>query len=262
MKNRELNNRIAIKGEGIPVVLLHGMGGPRVWEPITKILAEKYKVIIPTFPGYLNEDGIIEYNDELYVEFLEKVRLQLNIEKWNIAGLSMGGRTAINYALDYKQHVSNLIIIDSIGMGYMSPLVRVPILKTIFPKLLYRILSNPKNFKYLGSNDFVDTECESFKNSTKWFTEMMNDDKVRLNFSNILAKVSIPNHEWNNKLKLIDTSTMILWGEGDKTAPVKWAYQLNNLIANSRLHILKKYRHMAIMERPDFFSDLIIEFLK
>lgn len=61
----KLNNRVMIKGQGAPVVLIHGMGGTKVWETITDKLAEKYKVIIPTFPGYLSIDGIIEYTDEL-----------------------------------------------------------------------------------------------------------------------------------------------------------------------------------------------------
>ncbi|MDP4145907.1 MAG: alpha/beta hydrolase [Bacillota bacterium] len=261
MLNDELSNRIVIKGQGTPIVLIHGMGGPRVWEPIVEVLAKEYKVIIPTFPGYLGGEGVIEYNDKLYVEFLEQVRLQLGIEKWNVVGLSMGGRTAINYVLDYNKYVSSMVVIDSIGIGYMFPFVRIPILKTVFPKILYKILSNPKNFKYLGSNDFVDIECESFKNSTKWFEEMMCDNNIRLNFSRILSQVSLPKHEWKHKLKSVDIPTMILWGKDDKTAPVNWAYELNKLIPNSELHILEKYRHMAVMERPDFFSKLIIKFI-
>ena len=48
----------------------------------------------------------------------------------------MGGRTVINYALDYKQYISKMIIISSAGVGYASPLIRVSILKTILPKVI------------------------------------------------------------------------------------------------------------------------------
>jgi len=55
----DFDNRIVVKGQGNPVVLIHGISGPKVWESIVDELAKKYKVIIPTFPGYLVEDGII-----------------------------------------------------------------------------------------------------------------------------------------------------------------------------------------------------------
>jgi len=48
----------------------------------------------------------------------------------------MGGRTVINYALDYKQYISKMIIISSAGVGYASPLIRVSILKTILPAVV------------------------------------------------------------------------------------------------------------------------------
>lgn len=188
MNELSLKQRIIIRGEGEPIVLVHGMGGPKIWEPIVDDLSINYKVIIPTLPGFLNSDGIIEYEDELYVDFLEKIRNFLNIKKWSIIGLSMGGRTAINYTLKNSDHVNKMILIDSIGLGYMSPILKIPIVKNIFPKLLYRMLSYPKNIDKLGSDDFVDKESEAFEKASMWFKNLMIEDNVRLNFSRISLK--------------------------------------------------------------------------
>lgn len=180
-----------LKGEGsTTIILVHGMGGPIVWELITDLLINHYKIIIPTFPGYLSEDGYIEYKDDLYVNFLEELREELCLETLNLVGLSMGARTIINYALKYSNRVSKLVIIDGIGIGNMSPAFSLPIIKNVFPCMLRQLLLNPKNMIKLGSQDFINKDSIVLKRSTKYFMDVMKNDNVRANFSNILVKGS------------------------------------------------------------------------
>jgi len=135
-----MKNRIKIEGKGVPIVLVHGMGGPNIWLPVVDVLKDKFQVIVPTFPGFLKEDIDIKYSDKLYVDFLISVREFLNIEKWNVIGISMGGRTAINYSLKEINHVTSLTLIDSIGAGYMSPILRLPFMNKVFP-FFFRVCS-------------------------------------------------------------------------------------------------------------------------
>jgi pimeloyl-ACP methyl ester carboxylesterase len=262
MEYGDLNERCLVKGQGMPVVLVHGMGGPKVWNPILKYLTKEYQIIIPIFPGYLAKDMQIKYSDELFVDFLEKIREHYKIDEWNVVGLSMGGRTVINYVLKHEKKVRKLILIDSVGIGDMSPLFRIPILKNIFPWLLRQILSNPKNSIQLGLEDFNDKNSEVFKRNMEWFIEMMNNEVIRYNFAEILTKVGVAKKEWLRMLPKINLPALILWASEDKTAPIKWAYQMNSLIKNSKISILEGYRHMGIMERPEYFAREICGFLK
>jgi len=255
-----MENRIQIEGTGIPIVLVHGMGGPKIWSPVVEKLKEKFMVIVPTFPGFLIEDGKIDYSDGLYVDFLIQVREFLNIEKWNVVGISMGGRTAINYGLREKNHISSLTLIDSIGVGYMSPILSLPLIKKVFPALIKGILANKVNRNKLAKQDFVNHDGAACKNCISWFNNLVGNKTVRSNFAEIISCVGIPQKKWQTKLNKLDMPSQILWASDDKTAPVQWGEWLNKKIPRSEFKVLNGYKHMAILERPDFFIDLIVDF--
>lgn len=84
----------------------------------------------------------------------------LNIEKWNVVGISMGGRTSINYSLKETNHVISLTLINSIGIGYMSPILRLPLMNKVFPFLIQSMLKSEQNRNKLAKQDFVDKDGE------------------------------------------------------------------------------------------------------
>lgn len=262
MKTNNINERCTVKGSGKPIILVHGMGGPQVLKPVSDLLSKEFKVIIPTLPGFLKKDGKIDYSDELYIDFLEKVREYFKLDQFKLAGFSMGGRTVINYTLQYKNKVSKLIIIDSVGIGNMSIAFKMPIISHICPCLIRIVLSKPKNIEGLVRNDYVNHDGESSHYAIKWFSQMIDPKDVLYNWSKTLVNVGVEKKTWSTQLQQLKTKTLILWGSDDTTAPLKWGYKLNSLIKNSSISILEGYKHAAIAEKPEFFSDKIIKFLK
>jgi len=256
-----MKRRIWIEGEGIPIVLIHGMGGPKIWLPIIEKLKERFQVIIPTLPGFCKEDSNFKYSDELYVEFLIRVREYLSIQKWNVVGLSMGGRTAINYGMVEVDKISSLTLIDSIGVGYMSPLLRLPLMKIFFPFFIRNMLTSKYWKNKLAEQDFVDITGEAFKNCMEWSNDIFTNKIIRQNLAKILSNVGIPEKQWETKLDNLNIPTQILWASEDKTAPLKWGEWLNSKIPMSNLLVLNGYKHMAIVENPDFFINSIIDFV-
>lgn len=81
------------------IILLHGMGGPNPLNAIEKDLQQYMNVIKPIMPGFQEGDGIIEYQDEDYVEYVEQIRKENKLEDFVVLGYSMGGRTALNYTI-------------------------------------------------------------------------------------------------------------------------------------------------------------------
>lgn len=257
-----VKERCNVVGEGLPLILVHGMGGTIVWESIVPLLSKNYRIIIPTFPGFRKGDGIIEYTDDYFVEFLEQVRISFSLDKVNLVGVSMGGRTVLNYITKYSANVKTLTVIDGAGLGNMSPLFIIPIISRLFERFLVRILGNPKNVVKLGINDFVDTNSDTYTTCSKYFLSLMEDDIVRCNFVRILTKIGKKKEEWKEQLPRINVPTLILWAKDDKTTPVKWAYTLDSLMGNSKLEVLGDYRHMAILENPLFFEKQIQDHLE
>jgi len=256
-----MNNRIIVKGEGIPIVLIHGMGGPNIWLPIIEELKNKFQVIVPIFPGFLKEDVNFRYSDNLYVDFLINVREFLNINKWNVVGVSMGGRTSINYALKEANQISSLTLIDSIGVGYMSPILKLPFMKKVFPFLIQSMLRSESNRIKLAKQDFVDDNGVICKKCISWFNELTAEKIVRQNFAKILSNVGIPQKQWKKQLRKFNIPTQILWASDDQTAPLHWGISLNSMIPNSELKVLNGFKHMAILEQSDFFINQMVDFI-
>lgn len=257
----EYHNKVVIMGEGKPIVLIHGMGGPKFWDGIYERLAKYYKVIIPTLPGYEIEHGRIKYTDELYVEYLESLRVYLKIDKWSLIGLSMGGRAVINYCVKYEGNVEKMILIDSAGIGHMGSIFKVPVLRNFMAKWFYKKILDDRFENYLVEREFVEEKSKACISGKEWFHEIIINENTRYNFCNILSKIAVPIKGWKKKLRKIKISTLIMWGAEDGTTPLKWGYELNKIITNSKIMVMEKYKHMAILERPDFFIKEIIGFI-
>lgn len=119
-------------GEGPPLVLLHGLFGMSDnWVTIGRRLAEKYEVYIPDQRNHgqsPHSDTFSYYalTEDLY-EFLEDHELR-NI---TLIGHSMGGKVAMNFALQNPQRIEKLAIIDISMRKYPFRQQHVDILNAI-----------------------------------------------------------------------------------------------------------------------------------
>ena len=66
----------------------------------------------------------------------------------------------------------------------------------------------------------------------------------------------------SQRLKKIETPTLIIWGTKDTYVPVKNAYKLNKLIPNSKLEIIEGGKHGLHIQQPKVLLEKINSFLK
>lgn len=106
-----------INGNGDPIVLIHSGGADlRDWTFVTPFLANDYKVI--TFDGRGAGKSPDPKEDVNCVEDLKMLLDHLEISKATIVGHSMGGQIATDFALEYPERVSELILIASALTGF------------------------------------------------------------------------------------------------------------------------------------------------
>ncbi|MGH2831024.1 MAG: alpha/beta fold hydrolase [Actinomycetota bacterium] len=104
-------------GKGAPVVFVHGgLADSRLWDAQWKPFAAKHRAIRYDIRGYgRSEEGDLpaSYTRDLgsLLEFLE-------IEKVAVIGLSMGGGIALQFALDYADMVSALVLVGTSLPGF------------------------------------------------------------------------------------------------------------------------------------------------
>jgi len=112
-----------VTGQGEPVVFVHGFTlDHRMWQPQVEAFDGDYKVVTYDVRGYGQSSPPTQpysHSDDL------KALLEhLNIPSAHIIGLSMGGRIAINFALQNPDAVSSLTVISSSLDGYNDNLNR------------------------------------------------------------------------------------------------------------------------------------------
>lgn len=244
------------------ILLLHGMGGPNPLNAIEKDLQQYMNVMKPIMPGFQEDDGIIEYQDEDYVEYVEQIRKENELEDFIVLGYSMGGRTALNYTIKYPHRVKQLILLDSAGIDYIIPPLKFSWGKKMMKTVLTPMLKFSFVQELLGRSDFVDHHSEDYKLGKQWVADMMKSRVVRKNFVEILTSIGKPIQDLENKIKELHVPTLVLWAKDDKTTSVTNAYWLEERLENSQLHILPGYRHMAPIEKSDFYIEHIRKYIE
>jgi len=106
-------------GNGEPLIILHGLfGSLDNWLTFAKKLGENFKVFIVDARNHGQSPHTDEFNYELMATDLYEFILQNNIVNPIILGHSMGGKTAMQFAMNYPNQLSKLIVADIAPKAY------------------------------------------------------------------------------------------------------------------------------------------------
>lgn len=106
-----------VSGQGKPVVLLHSGGADlRDWKFVVPLLAKHYQVITVDGRGAGKSPSPIEPSN--YVKDFLTLLDHLEIDKAALVGHSIGGRVATDFALEYPERVSELVLIAPSLSGF------------------------------------------------------------------------------------------------------------------------------------------------
>src|SRR5437870_332290 len=106
-----------IKGEGRPVVLIHGNpGSGQDWTRVFGPLSGLHKVIAFDRPGHGRSERPkhIDVTVEVQARLLHDALKQLHVERPIVVGHSWGGALALVYAINYPQEVAGVVLNDSL----------------------------------------------------------------------------------------------------------------------------------------------------
>lgn len=223
------------------LVFLHGWGGNHnSWFPITEKLKKQYKIYAPDLPGFSNVPISYPYKVENYVGFLEKYLKDNKIISPILIGHSFGGTIAANFAAIHP--ISKLVLVDAaiIRPNQTLPqkiiaslsLIVKPLISPVRP-FLYKLLK-------LNNSDYYQITNPILK---KTFQTIIRQDST-------------------DKLPLIKTPTLIVWGDKDTSTPLNDAKIIHSLIPNSKLIVYSQSTHFAYLEHPDKFINDLKNFIK
>ncbi|MFV0562223.1 alpha/beta fold hydrolase [Malaciobacter mytili] len=235
------------------IVFVHGLGeeASSIWIETAKKLQDNYYILIFDLPGFGKSDKSNKlYSPTNYAKFIFNITNHFINRPFHLVGHSMGASISLKYASMYA-NVKSLVLVDAAGL-----LNKVVYSKYLIEEKTKKITHNNSILGFIS--DLPRTLDNILPLEVDAILENKLSRKVFLSSNpNRIAAVSLLEEDFSNTFKTIDNNTLIIWGEKDKTAPLKTAYVLNKLIKNSKLVIFKNSAHVPIIDEPElFFQEL------
>lgn len=243
------------KRDGPVLVLLHGSNASlHTWEPWVERLKGKYRIISLDQIGHgltgPNPTG--QYDGLAFVGTLNTLLGKLGVNRFALAGNSMGGYVAWEYALAYPDKLTHLILIDAAGppddpnkklpigfqiarMPGISKLAQVITPRSVFEKSLAGSVSNQS----IVAPAMVDRYWELNRYPG-------NRAATGARFAQYAGRTRNV-----GALGQITTPTLILWGAEDKLIPASGADWFAARIPGSVKIVYPGIGHIPMEEAPD-----------
>ncbi|HQY91127.1 alpha/beta hydrolase [Caldilinea sp.] len=216
-----------------PVVLVHGAGGNHlVWPPQVRHLAET-AVYALDLPGHGESPQPVCATIDAYSEIIHDFVDGLELPWFVLAGHSMGGAIALDFALAYAHRLAGIIVVGAGGRIKVSPAFLDGIL-----------------------HDFHDTTAQiveySYHSSTganekEHYLRALRENDPQTLYGDFIA---VEAFDVRDRLEMLRTPTLILCGRHDRMTPPALSKTLHERIPGSQLHFIEEAGHNAPLEQP------------
>lgn len=257
VKANEISINCEIKGKGDNLVLIHGAGDNlNMWYHQVPVFSKRYRVITYDVRGSGKSDSPEgEYSISLFARDAYELMKALKVSQAYFLGYSMGGRIALQLALDHPEMVKALILANS-SVGLTPPTPEAIERRKMIIGLLEK--KDMKSFAEMMtvaafSPDFKTRNPAEFDRYMK--VKMQNKPEGITRLMGALATPSPP-----PDLSKIKCPVLIIVGEHDSYMSVEQGKLAQQAIAGSELVILPT-GHAAAIEAPDKFNAAVLEFL-
>ncbi|MFN5188840.1 MAG: alpha/beta fold hydrolase [Chitinophagia bacterium] len=249
--------------DSLPIVFIHGTSASlHTWDTLSSLLKNNKKIIrldLPAF-GLTGPNRLNQYNFNFYNQFLDEFLSKLNVTKCIVAGNSLGGSIAWNYAIASPNNVKQLILLDASGypkkdekgsLGFK--LAGIPVLN--------------QALKHISPISLIRKSLEDAFYNKSLVTEKMVQQyhDMLLREGNRAALLELFQHPMKAdpaKIKTITQPTLIIWGKQDQLISYKNAALFKQDIQNSQMLVLDNVGHIPMEEAPNQVVTAILGFIK
>jgi pimeloyl-ACP methyl ester carboxylesterase len=249
---QEVQLEVVKRGQGRPLVLLHGEEGLDPDAPFLDLLATHGQVIAPSHPGFGHspEVGTIDTIDDLAYLYLDLL-VEQGLREVVLLGCSLGGWIAAEMAVKCTDRLAKLILVGPLGIKVGDRETRdIPDIFALAPQEVVRLqYHDPARaaVDYAALSDDALTVIARNREATALYAwePYFHNPKLR------------------QRLHRIDIPTLLLWGASDRFVTAGYygtAYR--DAIPGARLEIIEQAGHFPHLEQPRAFVDRVRAFLE
>jgi len=235
-----------------PLVVLHGTSSSlHTWEGWAYLLKGQKRVISLDLPGF----GLTgpspggDYRTETEARFVLQFLDAMRVQKFDVAGNSMGGNVAWRLAVLAPERVQHLILVDASGQAFTPEsiplgfrLARTPGLSELMRDVLPRGVVESSVRSVYGDPERVKPAVVD-----RVFELTLRDG----NRDALIKSFEQADHGADvARIKTIKTPTLIIWGGKDRLIPPENASLFAAQIAGSKLVVFDDLGHVPQEEDP------------
>ena len=237
--------RLLDRGDGPPVVLLHGWGGRiESMAPVARCLDRDFRVVALDLPGF-GEAPAPEavWGTPDHAEFVADVVEKAGVRRAHFVGHSFGAKTALYVAATHPGLVDKLVLVGSNGVpARVSPITR----------LKRAAAGAARAARFFGPpgrrlRDAIYRRIASDDYRAAGPLRPMLVRTVREDFSHLLPLVKSP--------------TLLVWGADDDAVPVSVGRAMETAIPDAGLVVFEAAGHFCYLDQPERFCRVLRQFL-
>jgi triacylglycerol lipase len=248
-------------GSGPTLVLVHGFASQARfdWGNVIVPLSKHHRVIALDQIGFGGSDKpFIDYSIQTYVDFLGEFLRNLRVEKFDLAGESLGGWIVANYTMQALAPANEgkyalpkpekLILEDAAGHTSLhSVLQRIPIAGNLRDAAGVAIVFYDKS---RITPEFIRENFAIKLKANDGMTERL-----------LVGNPETDKEVVGDNLKGISIPTLVVWGGNDELVPLADGKDYAAKIPGAKLVIVPECGHAPSLEKPKEFVDAVTEFL-
>jgi len=244
------------RGQGKALVLLHCLGvDHRLWDMAAAGLEHDFTLIAYDFPGHGTSPAPSgRYGIGELADHLAGILAREGISRATVAGISLGGLVAQDFAARYPDKTGKLVLIDTTprytdemrGMWTTrAAQARKDGVRALIPGLL----------DIWFTKEFLARDPEAVRYVRGCFETCPGEAYA-------LACEALAEADLRASSARIKAPTMVVCGEQDIPSFLDAARWFESAIAGARLQWLGPARHCSILEQPDSFRKILRDFLR
>jgi 4,5:9,10-diseco-3-hydroxy-5,9,17-trioxoandrosta-1(10),2-diene-4-oate hydrolase len=257
--------------KGVPVVMLHG-GGPGAsgWSNFRRnypVFAGRFRTLVVDQPGYGRSDKPpVKGNYFTFAaDALAGLLDELGIDQVHLVGNSLGGGTAVRFALNYPERAGRLVLMGPGGLS-LNVLAADP---TEGIKRLTEFAAPPGPSR---------EKMAAFLRALVFDQALITDDLIDERYAaacdpealaamtslgaSFFAKDSFEDGMLWREAHRLRNRVLLIWGREDRVNPVDGALVALKLIRHAQLHVFGGCGHWVQLEKYAEFNRLAMAFLE
>ena len=241
------------KEQSTPIVFVHGVGLTyEIWQPQLDFFKD-YSNLSYDILGH-GKSSLTKQNisfDDFSDQLIELIN-ELKIEKIHLVGFSIGSLIARNFATRYDDRLRSLILLGSI---YKRSEQQQKIVNERFDQAKKELKLSRQALKRWFSDKYLENNPDTYEKISSILSEN--------NMANFLKVYELfVRHKNDEDFEKIKANTLVMTGEYDVGSTINMSKELNKIIENSELKIVKDGKHLCGIECANDVNLIIKNFIE